>query len=240
MSLPPRIVYSSHFLVTHLLPHSPPSLPHPRMCAYVHVCSISVDPKKLERTNNNACYLGKLRSNFMGTEFCLYDTGVNPGIAVPESKTSGEHSPTAVSAGNNGNLAKLGLHQASQGHDSPTEATSSSSSSSSDGGSSARSSPPPSLSPSATSAATAVDRTARRELAVVTYESNVLTSKGPRKMTVLIPRIRRDNTPVIWRPLRAVDTLLANYRATCVDSMHVLMNKVPKWNETVCSDCNSV
>ena len=40
---------------------------------------ISLDQEKLKKGTNG--YLGKVRSNFLGTEFYLYDTGENPGKA---------------------------------------------------------------------------------------------------------------------------------------------------------------
>jgi hypothetical protein len=38
--------------------------------------SLSTDQNDLNRSGNN--YLGKLRSNFVGTEFQIFDDGVNP------------------------------------------------------------------------------------------------------------------------------------------------------------------
>jgi|LauGreDrversion4_2_1035121.scaffolds.fasta_scaffold142097_1 tubby-related protein 1 len=37
---------------------------------------ISADADKMEKSPQG--YLGKVRSNFLGTEFCLYDSGKNP------------------------------------------------------------------------------------------------------------------------------------------------------------------
>jgi tubby-related protein 1 len=37
---------------------------------------ISADADKMEKSTHG--YLGKVRSNFLGTEFCLYDSGKNP------------------------------------------------------------------------------------------------------------------------------------------------------------------
>lgn len=70
-------------------------------------------------------YLGKLRSNFMGTEFYVYDGG---------------ESCQKVKAG----------------------------------------------------------QSIRKEMAAVLYESNVLGSKGPRKMTVMIPTIDAEDNQYIW------------------------------------------
>ena len=40
----------------------------------------------------------------------------------------------------------------------------------------------------------------RKEMAAVLYESNVLGSKGPRKMTVLIPTINAEDDQYLWQP----------------------------------------
>lgn len=38
--------------------------------------TISTDSEKMEKST--AAYLGKVRSNFLGTEFIIFDTGANP------------------------------------------------------------------------------------------------------------------------------------------------------------------
>jgi len=37
---------------------------------------ISMDQEKVGKKGSG--YLGKVRSNFLGTEFCIFDTGENP------------------------------------------------------------------------------------------------------------------------------------------------------------------
>lgn len=75
---------------------------------------ISLDQEKLDKKNSG--YLGKVRSNFLGTEFYIYDTGKNP----EKNKKSDEN---------------------------------------------------------------------RAQHGVVQYETNVLGSKGPRRMKVLLPNV---------------------------------------------------
>jgi tubby-related protein 1 len=75
---------------------------------------ISADSDKMEKSPNG--YLGKVRSNFLGTEFCLYDSGKNPKKAKSKDQT-------------------------------------------------------------------------RTQQGVVQYETNVLGSKGPRRMKVLLPNV---------------------------------------------------
>jgi tubby-related protein 1 len=71
-------------------------------------------------------YLGKLRSNFLGTEFYLYDDGENPAKAKSQDL-------------------------------------------------------------------------ARREHGIVEYETNVLGSKGPRRMKVLLPMVGRDGQQFVFK-----------------------------------------
>jgi len=69
--------------------------------------------------------LGKVRSNFLGTEFCLFDAKENPKKAGPSDES-------------------------------------------------------------------------RQQLGVVQYETNVLGSKGPRRMKVLLPMVNRDGQEMVW------------------------------------------
>lgn len=85
---------------------------------------ISLDQEKLGK--ESAGYLGKVRSNFLGTEFYIYDTGENPDKAK---------SPDNV----------------------------------------------------------------RRQHGVVQYETNVLGSKGPRRMKVLLPNVDIQGNQAVWR-----------------------------------------
>lgn len=50
---------------------------------------ISLDQEKLKKGTNG--YLGKVRSNFLGTEFYLYDTGENPGKAKSAEQIREQH-----------------------------------------------------------------------------------------------------------------------------------------------------
>ena len=50
---------------------------------------ITIDSQKFEKDNNN--YLGKVRSNFLGTEFSIYDDGQNPDKAKTPSAVRCQH-----------------------------------------------------------------------------------------------------------------------------------------------------
>ncbi|PIC44199.1 hypothetical protein B9Z55_004649 [Caenorhabditis nigoni] len=76
----------------------------------------------------------------------------------------------------------------------------------------------------------------RQELAAVIYETNVLGFKGPRKMTVIMPGIEpgNDSKPAvrcIHRPVLEKHTLLEKNRSGDTNSLKVLTNKSPQWND---------
>ena len=85
---------------------------------------ITIDQEKTKKDNKK--YLGKLRSNFLGTEFYIYDGGKNP----KKAKNSED---------------------------------------------------------------------VRAQYGVVEYEKNVLGSKGPRRMKVMLPRVHRDGSVIEWK-----------------------------------------
>ena len=90
---------------------------------------ISTESKKLKKRQQGT--LGKLRSNFLGTEFHIYDEGVNPKKKVPMQNI-------------------------------------------------------------------------RKELGIVQYKINVLGTKGPRKMKVILPAIDSEGRRALWRPMNDV------------------------------------
>lgn len=125
---------------------------------------LSMDKKSLDK--DSSAYLGKLRSNFVGTEFVMYDKGLNPKDVDPAT--------AAVSL-----------------------------------------------------------LTVRQELGVVLYESNILGSRGPRKMTAMVPTVKKDGTRTIYRPMKEAEGMLAQYKGGNASDMLLLQNKTPKWNEQV-------
>ncbi|OMJ85224.1 hypothetical protein SteCoe_13540 [Stentor coeruleus] len=106
-------------------------------------------------------FLGKVRSNFLGTEFMVYDSGLNP-------KRKGA---------NANNI--------------------------------------------------------RTELGVVLYESNIMGSKGPRKMRVLTPGLAANGESAIWKPMNKNESILINYKEGRTGNIFCYFNKPPKWNEHV-------
>ncbi|XP_036067892.1 tubby-related protein 1 [Oryzias melastigma] len=122
---------------------------------------ISIDATDLSRGGEN--FVGKLRSNLMGTKFTVFDNALNPERALPDMSN------------------------------------------------------------------------ARQELAGIIYETNVLGMKGPRRMTVIIPGMNKDNERVPLRPRNECDGLLIRYQNRRMENLIELHNKTPVWNEETAS-----
>ena len=112
-------------------------------------------------------YIGKVRSNFVGTEFVSYDHGINPKYVTPDDT-----------------VATLNV---------------------------------------------------RHELASVFYESNILGSRGPRKMITLVPSVnQKNNQRAVWRPVGDSSGMIDAYKSNRDnDNFISLINKAPKWNDQV-------
>ncbi|XP_077428817.1 tubby-related protein 1-like isoform X3 [Vanacampus margaritifer] len=122
---------------------------------------ISIDATDLSRGGNN--FVGKLRSNLMGTKFTVFDNALNPEKALPDMSN------------------------------------------------------------------------ARQELAAIIYETNVLGMKGPRRMSVIIPGMDKDNERVPLRPRNDYDGLLIRHQNRRMENLIELHNKTPVWNEETAS-----
>ncbi|XP_063329583.1 tubby-related protein 1-like [Pelmatolapia mariae] len=122
---------------------------------------ISIDATDLSRGGEN--FVGKLRSNLMGTKFTVFDNALNPEKALPDMSN------------------------------------------------------------------------ARQELAGIIYETNVLGIKGPRRMTVIIPGMSKDNERVPLRPRNECDGLLIRFQNRRMENLIELHNKTPVWNEETAS-----
>jgi len=126
---------------------------------------VSLDKDDLSRHSSN--YFGKLKSNFMGTEFQMYDSGINPEKLADAQK--------------DGSMTQV-----------------------------------------------------RQELATVLYKQNVLGSRGPRKMKVMVPNVDEHGNRIELRPTTMEDTMLERYKAAKHDDdIQILRNKQPKWNDQV-------
>jgi len=126
---------------------------------------VSLDLNDLERDSKEN-FIGKVRSNFLGTEFYVFDNGENP------SKTK--------------------------------EATA-----------------------------------WRQEYALCKYEYNILGTKGPRQMSVAIPKITSKGVAHCFRPDGASSVNSLAYSLKKNDTRHImeLRNKKPRWNEHLGAYC---
>lgn len=158
--------------------------------------TISMDQKVIDK--HDSSYLGKLRGNFVGTEFIVYDDGAS----AKDAHNSALYYEREIAI--------------------------------------------------------------RKELGAVFYKSNILGSRGPRKMNILLPQIDPDTgIPEVWKPETDTDGLVASYKArkenqevqeeaddrtdqsrksgegseqssdAVVDGVVHMRNKEPKWNEAV-------
>jgi len=126
---------------------------------------ISLDRDDLGR--HTGSFFGKLRSNFIGTEFTLYDKGVNP-EKLDKSQLAGSQVQV------------------------------------------------------------------RQELGTILYKQNVLGSRGPRKMKVMVPSVNDAGQRKVLRPTSKDETMLERYKAAKNDDdVQILKNKQPKWNDQV-------
>ncbi|KAK9528621.1 hypothetical protein VZT92_012773 [Zoarces viviparus] len=122
---------------------------------------ISIDATDLSRGGEN--FVGKLRSNLMGTKFTVFDNALNPDRALPDMSN------------------------------------------------------------------------ARQELAGIIYETNVLGMKGPRRMTIIIPGMDKNNQRVPLRPRNDSEGLLLKHQNRRTENVIELHNKTPVWSDETAS-----
>lgn len=121
---------------------------------------ITMDKRDLAR--DSPSFLGKLRANFMGTEFTLFDDG-----DAPEAR------------------------------------------------------------------AVATPASLRHELAVVHFASNVLSSRGPRKMKVATPKTPAVGKSAFFQPDKDEDSMIEQFKQGLTQNMFLMINKPPKWHDQV-------
>lgn len=72
----------------------------------------------------------------------------------------------------------------------------------------------------------------RQQHGVVQYETNVLGSKGPRRMKVLLPMVNRDGQELFWPDTEQhADTIQGKFDNNDAKDIMFFFNKPPKWNE---------
>uniref|UniRef100_A0A2K6TPW0 Tubby-like protein n=1 Tax=Saimiri boliviensis boliviensis TaxID=39432 RepID=A0A2K6TPW0_SAIBB len=70
----------------------------------------------------------------------------------------------------------------------------------------------------------------RQELAAISYETNVLGFKGPRKMSVIIPGMTLNHKQIPYQPQNNHDSLLSRWQNKAMENLIELHNKAPVWN----------
>ncbi|ETO15209.1 Tub family protein, partial [Reticulomyxa filosa] len=120
-----------------------------------YIIGINFNDQLKQKNEQPSPYLGKLRSNFMGTHFVIYDDGRNP------KDLCQNQTPT------------------------------------------------------------------RKEIGAVVYDQNILGTKGPRKMTVLLPDPQTNKS---WQPIDSSCLLIEKYTQQIKDGILCLQNRTPKWN----------
>jgi tubby-related protein 1 len=118
--------------------------------------ALSLDDKDLKRGSDN--FFGKLRANFVGTEFTIYDRG---------------------ESAKNGDTASL----------------------------------------------------ARKQLGVISYETNILGTKGPRKLTIILPDCQSNLKPIEFPELPNKPTIMEKFKSGQTDKLRIFKNKSPVWND---------
>lgn len=122
--------------------------------------AISTSKTDVHNGSKGTHFMGKVRANFIGTSFYVYDDGLNP------SKASSSHDT-------------------------------------------------------------------RRELAYATYAPNVMGTKGPRKMKIVVPAVDPDtNEAVLFKPMQKSESMSTRIEGMSKNCIY-LVNKRPKWSESV-------
>ena len=124
---------------------------------------ICMDPENLDRSGEN--YVGKLRSNFWGTEFVFCKCAEFP-LSFHYKVDHGVEASILL-------MCIFGTRTDDRGQNPKTV--------------------DPEFEPT-------LVKNVRKELGVALYASNVLGSRGPRKMRVAVPEVKRDGKIMTWQP----------------------------------------
>ena len=62
-------------------------------------------------------------------------------------------------------------------------------------------------------------------------EQNILGLRGPRKMTVVVPGMTRDEQRIDFQPRSDSESLLGKFKGRDHSQLSVLFNKLPQWNQ---------
>lgn len=71
----------------------------------------------------------------------------------------------------------------------------------------------------------------RKQHGVVQYETNVLGSKGPRRMKVLLPMVDVHGQQHVWQSPDKNQSIQEQFKINNTERIMFFFNKPPKWNE---------
>lgn len=72
----------------------------------------------------------------------------------------------------------------------------------------------------------------RQEFCAIIYEQNVLGFKGPRKMTIVLPKCDENGNRTTFKPLSEKTSLLGTFDEGNLQDITVHHNRQPQWNES--------
>lgn len=62
-------------------------------------------------------------------------------------------------------------------------------------------------------------------------KSNIMGTRGPRKMEVLVPTVANNHKRKVWQPLTEDESISASFKRGETNDILCLENKSPKWND---------
>jgi len=77
----------------------------------------------------------------------------------------------------------------------------------------------------------------RNQHAAIVYDASLFGSSGPRKMTVLLPKLIDENTFMVWKPMTVEQHMMESFNAGFKENLTHLTNKKPKWNPCIFIRC---
>ncbi|KAF8791308.1 protein king tubby 1-like isoform X3 [Argiope bruennichi] len=75
------------------------------------------------------------------------------------------------------------------------------------------------------------EKDSRCEIALISYETNVLGFKGPRKMSVVLPALNNENKRIEVKSSAEGEGLLERMKSRKMENLLELQNKTPQWND---------
>jgi len=74
-------------------------------------------------------------------------------------------------------------------------------------------------------------RNVRHEIGAILYETNILGTKGPRRLNIITPAVGPDGEFMTHPQIKGNPSLVQSYKEGKRNNIHVFTNKRPSWNE---------